>query len=556
MGTGAHTTGDDAGARLAGSAHVHDDPTATPVESSISEKPETSVMPGRLSALAAASGAAPPATSTSLRASPATLTATAATVARLSMDRTSAAATTHAEAPTPQSGPAASPAGVVAATPDRAAPPKPSTTGAPTDTGEASERPAAERATATPTVKPRKRRSPLWAKLSIGFGTLILIASLGAIGFLQAGLHTLNKSVRQENLLGNAAPGVLATNAPQLTGVSIDGPINILLVGVDTRPDWTSGSHSDTIIIAHIPASHDRAYLVSLPRDTGVAIPADPATGYSGGYNKINAAFTFGSRNGKGYAGGFQLLANTIKQDYGITFNGGAIIDFNGFKDIVDKLGGVNMYVDETTVSIHHGYLHGDPSQHAAPFNIDPNTGVPYCPHGGTFNSTPLKCAITGVTPVVYEKGYQHLSAYDALDYVRARDGLVGTDYARQRHQQQFIKAILQEAFNQGLSDPLKMTSFVQSIGKAFIFDGGGVSLNDWVFTLKGIVPSALTTIKTNGGQFVTYSGPYIPGSAQGLNADSVALLAAVRSDTGPNQDHVADFLAVHPDWIVGDGSG
>jgi hypothetical protein len=76
------------------------------------------------------------------------------------------------------------------------------------------------------------------------------------------------------------------------------------------------------------------------------------------------------------------------------------------------------------------------------------------------------------------------------------------------------------------------------------------------VFTLKGIVPSALTTIKTNGGQFVTYSGPYIPGSAQGLNADSVALLAAVRSDTGPTQDHVADVLAVHPDWIVGDGSG
>jgi LCP family protein required for cell wall assembly len=411
-----------------------------------------------------------------------------------------------------------------------------------------------ERGTAT--TKPRRRRSPLWAKLSIGFGTLTLIASLGAIGFVQTGLHTLNKSVRQENLLGNAAPGVLATNAPELTGVSIDGPINILLVGVDTRPDWTSGSHSDTIIIAHIPASHDRAYLVSLPRDTGVAIPADPATGYSGGYNKINAAFTFGSRNGKGYAGGFQLLANTIKQDYGITFNGGAIIDFNGFKDIVDKLGGVNLYVDETTVSIHHGYLHGDPSQHAAPFNIDPNTGVPYCPHGGTFNSTPLKCAITGVTPVVYEKGYQHLSAYDALDYVRARDGLVGTDYARQRHQQQFIKAILQEAYNQGLSDPLKMMSFVQSIGKAFIFDGGGVSLNDWVFTLKGIVPSALTTIKTNGGQFVTYSGPYIPGSAQALNADSVALLAAVRADTGPNQDHVADFLAVHPDWIVGDGPG
>jgi polyisoprenyl-teichoic acid--peptidoglycan teichoic acid transferase len=426
-------------------------------------------------------------------------------------------------------------------------------TAAATPVGDAAAKPVKAAAT-----KPRRRRSPLWTKLSIALGSVLLLASLGSIAFLQAGLHTLNKSVHQENLLGNAAPGALATEsaAPQLSGVSIAGPINILLVGVDTRPDWNAGSHSDTIIIVHIPASHDRAYLVSLPRDTGVAIPADPATGYPGGNNKINAAFTFGSRAGKGYAGGFQLLANTIRQDYGITFNGGAIVDFNGFKDIVNKLGGVYMYVDETTTSIHHGYINGDPSQHAAPYHIDPNSGVPYCSGRGSFNTTPLQCAIPGVTPVQYVKGYQHLSAYDALDYVRARDGLVGTDYARQRHQQQFIKAVLTEAFNQGLSDPLKMLSFVQSIGKAFIFDGGGVSLNDWVFTLKGITPSALTTIKTNDGQFVGYSGPYIPGSVQGLSPDSVKLLEAVRADTGPNQDHVADFLATHLSWIAGDGSG
>src|SRR5262249_28216547 len=161
------------------------------------------------------------------------------------------------------------------------------------------------------------------------------------------------------------------------------------------------------------------------------------------------------------------------------------------------------------------------PSKRAAPFEINPDTGVPYCPHGGSFNTAPLKCAIAGVTPVVYEKGYRHLSAYDALDYVRARAGLGRTAYPRQRHQQQFMKAVLTEAFNQGLSDPLKMLSFVQSIGKAFIFDGGGVSLNDWVFTLKGIDPSALTSIRTNDGQYVTYTGPYIAGSVQGLSSDT-----------------------------------
>src|SRR5262249_55130414 len=157
------------------------------------------------------------------------------------------------------------------------------------------------------------------------------------------------------NLLGNAA-------APVFAGSAISGAINFLLVGVDTRPQSGWPSHSDTIIIAHIPASHDRMYLISIPRDTNARIPADPATGVGGGNYKINAAFTGGSENGGGEAGGFQLLAQTIKNEWGVTFNGGAIINFSGFTDIVQKLGGVNMYVDETTVSIHRGYLTDDPS--------------------------------------------------------------------------------------------------------------------------------------------------------------------------------------------------
>ena len=99
-------------------------------------------------------------------------------------------------------------------------------------------------------------------------------------------------------------------------------------------------------------------------------------------------------------AGGFQLLAKTIKNAYGITFNGGAIVNFGGFTDIVTKLGGVDMYVDETTVSIHRGTdRSGKP---AKPYEINPNTGVPVCSNRHvTFDSNPLACALPGVTPVV-----------------------------------------------------------------------------------------------------------------------------------------------------------
>ncbi|HKE65976.1 MAG TPA: LCP family protein [Micromonosporaceae bacterium] len=388
-----------------------------------------------------------------------------------------------------------------------------------------------------------RHRSPLWAKLLVVLGALVLVGGVGAMAAVKLELHQIDHAVTKENLLGSVA-------AP-FTGSTVNGPLNILLVGSDQRPTETDGGHADTIIIVHIPASHDRAYLISIPRDTGVRIPAFKPSRYSGGSNKINAAFVFGSQNGAGDAGGFQLLAATIKQNFGITFNGGAIVDFNGFTDILKKLGGVNMYVDETTYSIHFG-VNIRTGKPAVPYHINPNTGVPYCQPGYTFDKNPLQCALPGTRPNVYKIGNQHMTPSQALDYVRARDGLVGTDYARQRHQQQFIKAVVQEAYNQGLSDPFKLQSFIGSLGKALVIDSR-ISVTDWIFTLKGITPSALVAIKTNDGQTVDYDGSAGPiaGSVQSLNADSKKLLAAVVADKTANDDNIGLFLQTHQDWAA-----
>jgi hypothetical protein len=210
------------------------------------------------------------------------------------------------------------------------------------------------------------------------------------------------------------------------------------------------------------------------------------------------------------------------------------------------------MYVDETTHSIHHGYVTGNPSKRVAgPYNLDSNTGVPICSNPNyTFDSNPDKCTIPGVTEVTYPKGMYHFDAYDALDFVRCRDGLVGTDYARQRHQQQFIKAVMKKAYSQGMSDPIKLLGFLSAIKKAFTFDPNGLTMTDWVFNLKGISPSSVITIKTNGGNFVNPPGPSDGnGAEQGLNADTMQLLQDVRQDTG-SADLVAQFVATHTDWI------
>jgi polyisoprenyl-teichoic acid--peptidoglycan teichoic acid transferase len=392
--------------------------------------------------------------------------------------------------------------------------------------------PVAPPATARPATNPGtpKRRSPLWAKALVLVGSLIVVISVTAAIGVRVVIRQVANAIPTQQLLGEGGTG---TGAPVFSGSDIKGAINLLLIGLDTRANNpTMGSRSDSIIIAHIPASHDKVYLVSIPRDTWTPIPGHGTT-------KINAAFQFGSTNGGGYAGGTSLLARTIKQNWGITFQGAAIIQFDGFKDIVTKLGGVSMYVDETTPSIHHGIdvATGKP---AMPYRLTTN-GIPICPRGVSFSRDPNACAIPGRRGVIYQKGYQHLTAYEALDFVRSRDGLPYTDYDRQRHQQQFIKALLEEAYHKGLSDPTKLSSFLTSIAHAFVFDPGKASIQDWIFTLKGINPSSIVTIKTNAGKY--YSAHVRGVSAEAISPESAQLLRDLRDGT------VDEFLAEHPDW-------
>jgi len=359
-----------------------------------------------------------------------------------------------------------------------------------------------------------RERRPIGSLIMVIAGALLMVAGIGIYITVETAVARVTKALPTANLLGSEG-----------AGTSIDGVLNILMIGVDTRPDNTIGSRSDSIIILHIPASHDRGYMISIPRDTRAAIPGH-------GYAKINAAFQYGSAHGGGYPGGAQMLAKTLKSDYGLTFNAALIVNFSGFQDIVTALGGVTMYVDEKTTSLHHGYkIVNGKKVRAKPFTT-PDSGAHWY-------------AVPGVKPVVYTKGKHHLSAYEALDYVRIRDGLPHGDYDRERHQQQFVKAVMTEAVSKGLSNPLNAGKFLDSINKAFVWDGHGQSTADWLFTLKGISPSSLVTIKTNGG---TYDTQDIGGqSFEVLSPTSLQLLQAVKSDS------LDAFVAKHPSWVSTD---
>lgn len=176
------------------------------------------------------------------------------------------------------------------------------------------------------------------------------------------------------SFLGNILPGDL-----------LSGKKNIVVMGCDIR-DGDRG-RSDTLFVVMMEPGNKGASLLSIPRDTRVKIDGH-------GWDKINAAFAYG---------GHQLTRDTTQQLLGIKLDNYVVIDFQGFKDLVDVIGGVDINVGKRM-------YYYDPY---ADFQIDLRPGV------------------------------QHLDGKTAMQYVRYRDE--EGDIGRIRRQQKFIMAVYKQ---------------------------------------------------------------------------------------------------------------
>jgi LCP family protein required for cell wall assembly len=370
----------------------------------------------------------------------------------------------------------------------------------------------------TPKAAPRK--APLWARLCAIFGCILMVVSGGVLVTSQVLVARYAGSVDTQNLFGDAAAG--ATKEPKS---DIKGPVNILLVGIDPR-DATTAPLSDSIIVVHVPQNMQEAYVFSIPRDLIVDIPPFAKTGFGGGRAKINAAMSYGSSIGDGkhdVAQGFSLLAKTVSQLTGIDkFDAGAIVNFGGFKKIVDAMGGVTMTIDQDVRS-----------EHLQP-NGKPRPKLARCADN--------QCAHPYTGPrKEYKKGTYHLQGWEALDYVRQRYDLPNGDYDRQRHQQQFIRAMAEQALSKDVvTNPGKLDKVLRSAGDALIFDGNGHNVVDWGLALKGIRPGNMTLIKLPG-RTVMSGGSY---RGEALDETAEQFFSSVRDGT------VGNFLLSNPDFI------
>ena len=267
--------------------------------------------------------------------------------------------------------------------------------------------PAASPAGAPP---PRPARR-IWPRVLIALGIVLVLA----IGAAAAYLVTIDRSVTSNLTRGvdlpsndpTAAPGeARPTKEPQETGT-----LNYVLLGSDSRDPGNAGSgRSDSIMVVHLNAKRDKAYIVSFPRDMYVTVP-----GYS--KNKINAAYAFG---------GVPLTVRTLEQLTKTRMDHVALVDFEGFIGLTNDLGGVTVMNDDAFSA--HGYD--------------------------------------------YPKGEITLAGEQALSFVRERKQLPNGDLDRAKNQRNVLKAIVAKGLSGNVvADPAKFNRFMAGVAKHLTVD-------------------------------------------------------------------------------------
>ena len=251
--------------------------------------------------------------------------------------------------------------------------------------------------------------------------TVLALMVIGAYAFLQMQLNKINRVTAEETDFTTEdfdedtdEPDTISdVNWGNATDVAAqNGVTNILLVGQDTRVAGQR-ARSDSMIILTVDNNRKRLSMTSIMRDLYVQIP-----GYSD--NKINAAYAFG---------GFQLLDQTIETNFGIHIDYNVEVDFSGFIDIIDAVGGIDIKLNEAEVA----YMSGT-SQYSGKSQADPISGL--------------------------SVGYNHLNGEAALVYARIR--YVGTgnardDFGRTERQRIVIQTVFQKMKDEPWSNLLNI---------------------------------------------------------------------------------------------------
>lgn len=265
---------------------------------------------------------------------------------------------------------------------------------------------------------------------------------------------------------------------------------NILLIGSDSRAgdnreygrDDGGSQRSDTTILLHLAANRESVTAMSLPRDLMVEIPVchrPDGTATKKQLAQFNWAYQFG---------GTACTIRTVEKLTGIRIDHQMVVDFHGFKDMVDAVGGVEVCLRKPV---------DDP---------DARLKLP--------------------------AGRQKLDGEQALGYVRARKSIGdGSDTERMDRQQQFLGALVNKVQSNGvLLNPARLYPVLDAATKSLTTDPGLDNLEDLYDLVRG-----LRDVPTDRVQFLTVPRkPYAldPNRDELVQPDAARLFGRLRADT------------------------
>ena len=227
------------------------------------------------------------------------------------------------------------------------------------------------------------------------YGALVLVTRVDSILFPGTNIS-----------LPFTVPGAENSNDTSAVG---NRPMNILVMGLDRRPrEGDILTRTDTMMVVRIDPTAKTAGILGIPRDMYVEIPNE-----DGGYfeERINTALEYGELyNYPG--GGRQLAKDTIERNLGIKIDHYVIIDFQGFEEVIDSLGGIDVDVPEALYDPYYS-----------------ETELP----GDYF-------------PLDFSPGMQHMDGQHALGYARSRYN--SSDLDRIQRQQRVIFAAMDKALS------------------------------------------------------------------------------------------------------------
>jgi len=328
------------------------------------------------------------------------------------------------------------------------------------------------RSTTTATGEAASLKKKRIIRIALFFLVLLFIG--GAVFLWKTGV-TLDKVS-----LGNAS--ILKSLIKTLPGVEktlkgeTEGRVNILLLGMRGEGVVGGGLLADTIMVLSIhPKNGDadlsRASLISIPRDLYVKVPGRDEQ------RKINAVYALGEQRSHG-GGGIEDMRTIVSDITGLDIPYGVTINFQGFKDLVNAIGGITVRLDqpfeegiqfrglekrcdavrftvfsgnyeEKRIQRKNGTYYANPKRYPLCFEKMTTQAIAELECGGDFK---------------LPAGDNNLDGDKALCYARAR--YTSSDFDRARRQQEVIKLIKEKALSLGtLTDFSKVSAMLDSLG-------------------------------------------------------------------------------------------